>query len=515
MSCQSNPPIHVSSYSNPSIHRKTLLHPILMAALLLVVSALPLHAQTPDAHGNLAERLAYHVHVLAADSLEGRAPGTPGSEKAIRYIVDHFETFGVQPYLSGSYLQPFELRHASVNLNATNVIGMVEGHDPRLREEYIVIGAHFDHIGFHPDRSGEERVFNGADDNASGTAMMMELARYFAENPEKTARTLIFIAFDAEEIGLRGAYHFVEHSGLDDLSAIRLMFSLDMVGMYSANNGVNMKGIGAVSGGSVQATGLSSSHGVRLRNTSADIERRTDTWAFAEAGIPAAHLFTGTKSPYHQPQDTADLLDYEGMARLTTYMKELATQLSAQPALEPSPRFVRAITPGKVTARYGVMLSTGTSTHRYPDDFYSAGNPLFSAGAGVFMQLHLGEYVVQPELHYDYNGSVTAEGRFRRHSVTLPVNFQAPIVYEGGGYFRLYSITGLYGRYSFAGSVGGQDLDLGGVHRELEWGLNLGAGFQIDRFNVSYTWRRALNTISTDGHKSYARSNMLSVGYAF
>ena len=131
------------------------------------------------------------------------------------------------------------------------------------------------------------------------------------------------------------------------------------------------------------------------------------------------------------------------------------------------------------------------------------------------MQLHYGEHVLQPELHYDYNGSVTEGGKFRRHSITLPVNYQGPIAYEGGGYFRFYSVTGLYGRYSFAGSVGDQDLDLGGIHRELEWGLNLGAGIQFDRFNVSYNWRRALNTISTDGMNSYARSSMLSVGYSF
>lgn len=486
-----------------------------IVTLLMSGTTLQGQAQTPDAQGTLAERLAHHVHVLAADSLEGRAPGTPGSEKAIRYIADHFETFGVQPYVNGSYLQPFQLRHASVNLNATNVIGMVEGHDPRLRDEYIVIGAHFDHIGFHPDRSGEERVFNGADDNASGTAMMMELARYFAENPEKTARTLIFIAFDAEEIGLRGAYHFVEHSGLDDLSAIRLMFSLDMVGMYGANKGAGFKGIGAVTGGGTLARQISARHGIRIKNASADIEARTDTWAFAEAGIPAAHLFTGTKSPYHQTGDTADLLDYEGMARLTTYMKDLISDLSAQPALEPSDRFVRAFTPGKVNIRYGALVTTGIGRHRYPEAFFGAGNSLFSAGAGVFVQLHFGEHVVQPELYYDYNGSVTEEGRFRRHSVTLPVNWQAPLVYEAGGYFRLFPVTGLYGRYSFGGSVGGEDLDLGGVHRELEWGVNLGAGFQYDRFNVSYSWHRAINTISADGPNRYASSNMLTVGYSF
>jgi len=493
------------------------MHRLLFTAIaLLAVAILPLQAQIPDAQGTLAERLAHHVHVLAADSLEGRAPGTPGSQKAIRYIKDHFEAFGVQPYVSGSHLQRFQLRHASVNLNATNVIGMVEGHDPRLRDEYIVIGAHFDHIGFHPDRSGEERVFNGADDNASGTAMMMELARYFAENPEKTARTLIFIAFDAEEIGLRGAYHFVEHSGLDDLSAIRLMFSLDMVGMYEAYNGIDLKGIGALTGGSGIASGLAGRHDIRLKNTSAQIEMRTDTWPFGEKAIPAVHVFTGLKSPYHKPQDTADLLDYEGMERIALFMKDFVAELSGQPMLDPTARFVRAVTPGGIKTNAGVLASVGSSRHRYPDTFFEAGNAQFSAGVGVFAQLHIGErMVIQPELMYDLNGSSTEAGRFTRHSLTMPVNVQFNVLYEAGGLFRLYPLGGFYGRYSFAGTSGGQDLDLGGVHRDLEWGLNLGLGFQLYNFNVGYSWRRAFNTISTDGLNSYASSGMLTVGYSF
>lgn len=494
----------------------TFFRPLLAAVFLLLFSTSPLHAQTPDAEGTLAERLAYHVHLLAADSLEGRSLGSRGKDLATEYIVQHFESVGLQPYITGSYHQQFQLRHANANLQATNVIGMVEGHDPRLRNEYIVIAAHYDHIGFRPNQSGEERVFNGADDNASGTAMMMELARYFAENPEKTARTLIFIAFDAEEIGLRGAYHFVEHSGLDDISAIRLMFSLDMVGMYEAYNGIDLKGIGALTGGTGIASGLAGQHGVRLKNTSAQIEMRTDTWPFGEKAIPAVHVFTGLKSPYHKPQDTADLLDYEGMEKITLFMKDFVAELSAQPVLDPTARFVSAVTPRGVKTNVGVLASIGSSRHRYPDAFFGAGNAQFSAGAGIFAQLHIGEkLVIQPELMYDFNGSSTETGRFNRHSLTFPVNVQFNAVYEAGGLFRLYPLAGLYGRYSFAGTTGGQDLDLGGVHRDLEWGMNIGLGFQLFDFNVGYSWRRAFNTISTDGLNSYASSGMITVGYSF
>lgn len=479
-------------------------------AFLLSATVLTLRAQAPDPEGSLAERLSYHVHLLAADSLEGRSLGSRGKDIAMDYIAKQFEAAKLQPFHNGSYLQHFQLRHANANLDATNVVGMIEGNDPSLRHEYIVLGAHYDHIGFEPLKEGEERVFNGADDNASGVAMLIELARYFGEHPEKTARTLIFIAFDAEEIGLRGARHFVENSGLDDISAIRLMFSLDMVGMYESNNGVDIKGIGTVSDGTVLALELSERHGIRLKNTSAEIERRTDTWPFGEAGIPAVHVFTGYRSsPYHRPQDTADLLEYEDMARITTYMKELVFELSAQPALDPLIDSARLR-----MVHLGVMLNIGGSRHLYPDEFYS-GNAMFSPEVGLFTQLRINDNLfIQPEILYSYNGSNTAEGKFRRHSLTMPVNIQAGHS-EDGGFYRAFLLAGMYGQYSFAGKAGDQNLDLGGLHRKLEWGINLGFGFQIDRVNITYTWRRAMNTVNTDHLNSYASSRLLTVGYSF
>lgn len=479
-------------------------------AFLLSVTVLPLRAQAPYPEGSLAERLSKHVHLLAADSLEGRSLGSRGKDIAMDYIAKQFEAAKLQPFLNGSYLQYFQLRHANINLDATNVIGMIEGNDSSLRHEYIVLGAHYDHIGFEPLKEGEERVFNGADDNASGVAMLIELARYFGKHPEKTARTLIFIAFDAEEIGLRGARHFVENSGLDDISTIRLMFSLDMVGMYESNNGVDIKGIGTVSGGTALALELSERHGIRLKNTSAEIERRTDTWPFGAAGIPAVHVFTGYRStPYHRPQDTADLLEYEGMARITAYMKELVSDLSAQPALDP---LLHSVRPRIV--QFGVIFNLGKSRHLYPDEFYN-GNAMFSPGGGLFTQLRINDNLfIQPEILYSYNGSNTAEGKFRRHSLTMPVNIQAGVS-EGGGLFRAFLLAGIYGQYSFAGKAGDQNLDLGGLHRELEWGVNIGIGFQVERVNITYTWRRAMNTVNTDELNSYASVSLLTVGFRF
>lgn len=476
-------------------------------AFFLHALVLPLHAQLSNTDGFLINRLIYHVHTLADDSMEGRSQGSGGKEVAMAYIANHFEASGLQPFQNGSYLQPFQLHRDLVNLNLTNVIGLVEGSNPLLRDEYIVLGAHYDHIGFKPQKEDEDVVFNGANDNASGVAMLLELARYFSKNPEKTARTIIFIAFDANKIGLKGAGYFVENSGLDDISAICMMFSLDMVGMYKAKNGLDIKGIRAILGGSALADSLAEKHGIRLKNTSAEIERRSNTWPFGEAGIPSVCVTTGLISTfYYQLDDTADLLEYESMARITSYMKELVSELSSQPSLGPSPQFR-----GIKTLKFGIMLSIAGSRHIYTDEFYN-GKAMFSPGLGMFAQFRINNiFTVQPELLYNYNRSLTADGKFRRHSITLPINLQAGFLDDVS--HRLYYLGGAYGQYSFAGKAGDQTLDLGGLHREIEWGINFGFGYQIDKVNIAYIWRRAINTLTTDGLKSYATSILFTVGY--
>lgn len=483
---------------------------VFAVALMLPAIVPALHAQTTGKDGSLAGRLSYHVHLLAADSLDGRSLGARGRDVATTYIASQFEEAGLRPFQNGSYLQPFQIRQGIVNLNAVNVIGIVDGSDPQLRKEYIVMGAHYDHIGFHPDKEGEERVFNGADDNASGVAMLIELARYFGRNPEKTARTLIFIAFDAEELGLKGSGHFIKNTGMEGADAIRMMFSMDMVGMYESNNGLNIKGIGSITGGRALAVNLSEKHNIRLKNTSHKSEYRTDTWPFVAAGIPSVHVFTGLKpSPYHKPHDTADKLEYEGMAKITTYMQELVSELSGSPAVEPVSAFGR---PNKI--QVGFMVNVGNSYHRYPDEFFHS-KARFSPGAGLFAQVRFGKYVaIQPEILYYNNGSVMADGKFRRHSLMMPVNLQIGMS-QYDGLLRVFSIAGMYGQYTFAGRLGDQELDLGGLHRDMEWGINLGAGMQMDRISISVICRRALNTVTTGGLNSYAASSIFTLGYSF
>lgn len=194
----------------------------------------PAHGQTPEdpdafVAGDFPQIMA-DLSVLAHDSLEGRRTGTRGGQMAQAYILDGFTRAGLLEPPAG-FLQPFEFRGRRDTTQVTrgaNVVGYVQGTEPDLGA--IVLTAHFDHLGMRQPRetpvAGAEvdSIFNGADDNASGTVTVMSLARYFVEHPPR--HTLVFAAVDAEEMGLRGSGAFVE-SGWP--SRMVLNVNLDMV----------------------------------------------------------------------------------------------------------------------------------------------------------------------------------------------------------------------------------------------------------------------------------------------
>ena len=169
-----------------------------------------------------AQQLLKDLEVLSADDMQGRRVGTPGGEKARAYVIERFKASGIAP-IGASYESPFVIagggRTGGTETTGVNVVGRIEGRDT---SRYIVITAHYDHIGV---RNGE--VFNGADDNASGTAALFALAKYFSSRTP--ANSLLFVAFDAEEGGLRGARAFVAKPPVPVESLI-INLNMDMIG---------------------------------------------------------------------------------------------------------------------------------------------------------------------------------------------------------------------------------------------------------------------------------------------
>ena len=173
------------------------------------------------------ENLRKDVCVLSSDSLEGRKVGTIGGEKARGYICSQLRDISLE-YTT-------QVCHKGLG---QNIIAEIKAETPKFKDEYILIGAHYDHLGV---RNG--KIYNGADDNASGSAVLLQLARLFKANKDKLDRNIILVWFDAEEIGLIGSKHFVKDSAYaNKIGKIKLMINLDMVGWYK-NGSLKISGV--------------------------------------------------------------------------------------------------------------------------------------------------------------------------------------------------------------------------------------------------------------------------------
>lgn len=171
--------------------------------------------------------VANTLEYLSSDDLKGRATGTAGIEQAATYIEDEFEAHGLKPYFR-SYRDTFEVE----GVTGYNMVALKEGTDPALKDEYIIIGGHYDHVGF-ARKVGMDSIANGANDNAAGTAAVLELARYFSNRDTK--RSLLFTLFSAEEMGLIGAKHLAGKLNAAPLD-LYVMFNIEMIGVPMKNN---------------------------------------------------------------------------------------------------------------------------------------------------------------------------------------------------------------------------------------------------------------------------------------
>jgi Zn-dependent M28 family amino/carboxypeptidase len=243
------------------------------------------------------------LQVLSSDAMQGRQVDTPGGSNARRYLVVRFKASGLEAF-GGSYETPFTFaadgRRGAVTHHGVNVVGRVEGRRPS--GPVIVVSAHYDHLGV---RNGE--IFNGADDNASGTAALLALAAYFHSHPP--THSLIFAAFDGEEAGLRGSRAFVANPPVArELIAIDV--NMDMIGRDPNSRlfavGTFLKPFLKPYLERVAATApvsLLLGHDDPGQREVEDWTRDSDHWAFLEAGIPAVYLGDEDFDQHHKPTD--------------------------------------------------------------------------------------------------------------------------------------------------------------------------------------------------------------------
>lgn len=461
-----------------------------------------------------AARLRAHLDILAGDSLLGRGFGTPQGEQAAAYIAQAFEAAGIEPLLA-EYSHHFNYRQGILNIAGQNVVGLIRGSDPDLKDEYIVLGAHYDHLGWEIEE-GDTVVYNGADDNASGSSALIEIARNLSQNREKLGRSVVLIAFDGEENGLIGSTFFIEDQVLE-LQKIQAMFSLDMVGMYEANEGLNLSGIKLLNDAEFLTGKLAERCNLVVRKANSAIEQRTDTAPFGEIGIAAIHANTGLKSPYHKPGDDAHLLDYEGMALICNYLSAVSMKLSNSEVVSeleaPDPEALQQKGPG--VFRAGLRIRVGSAYHNYKKEFFQ-GKSIFATGAGLFTQIRLGRsFTLQPELLYETAGSRHQDGNFRSHALTAPLSLLLTTPTEG--LVRAHLQLGGYYSHKFAGRIGDRSIDFKNTYTSEEYGLCLGFGMKVVNMHYDLIIKQGLNSLlrKENGAKISQRAIYFTMGYSF
>ena len=310
------------------------------------------------------------IRFLSDDRLAGRMTGSAGADTAAAYLARRFEQVGLQP-AAGGWFQSFTVaKEAPVAQSARvgglvgrNVIGLLPGHDPNLRNETVIVGAHYDHLGLggfgslDPDSTG--KVHNGADDNASGAAMLIQIAARLAQSPP--ARTVLFLAFSGEELGLLGSAHYVKQP-VYPLSSTIAMINLDMVGRLR-NGRLIVYGARTAKEFPALLDSLNWHAGFDLK-AQGDGYGPSDQSSFYAAGRPVLHVFTDLHDDYHRTTDDWQKIDPEGFRRVTNFTVGLVTALANRPTrLTP----VEVPPPAHGTTTAASMPAYGTYLGTIPD----------------------------------------------------------------------------------------------------------------------------------------------------
>ncbi|KUJ60397.1 peptidase M28 [Flavobacteriaceae bacterium CRH] len=270
-----------------------------------------------------------HDKYLSSDKMEGRFPGTKGNNDAAAYIKKYFKKYGLKEF-NENYFQSFKLfvkpginKAKSDSVATQNVVGYLEGSDENLKNEFIVIGAHYDHWGWGGQTSGSKKkdvvaIHNGADDNASGVSALLCILEEVSKSKIKPKRSIIFISFSGEEEGLLGSKYFVNHLPVEK-SAVKVMLNMDMVGRLNTEKQIYMGGAGTFPDGVELMKKLGENSGLNPVVHAGEVGG-SDHVSFYKSGISVIGFHTGGHPQYHTPEDDIDLINTDGGALVAKYI---------------------------------------------------------------------------------------------------------------------------------------------------------------------------------------------------
>ncbi len=361
------------------------------------------------------KKIEKHISILANDSLEGRGTGQKGEQMAAAYIISEFKKLKLQPLGdSKSYLQSFTYKGGAHGEGAGGSANNVLGYLDNKAKTTIIIGAHYDHLGIGEqgsslDANPQGKIHNGADDNASGVAGVIELANYFVNNKKKEANNFLFMAFSGEELGLFGSKYFTEHPTLD-LTTVNYMINMDMIGRLNPDTKALM----------IHGTGTSSvweplikklDDGKFKISTDSSGVGPSDHTSFYLKDLPVLHFFTGSHSDYHKPSDDTDKVNAPGEADVLTLIAKIIDAPETQsklPFLKTKTKATATRSSFKVTL--GIMPAYTSDVVGLKVDGVTEGR----AGANAGMEtgdivIQMGEYKIN-----DIQDYMKALGKFEK-----------------------------------------------------------------------------------------------------
>jgi hypothetical protein len=369
------------------------------------------------------QNIKKHIETLSSDAFEGRGTGLAGEEKAAQYIESEFKKLKIKPLGDAkTYRQPFTYKggtHGSgPEGTSKNIVGFLDNGAANT----IIIGAHYDHLGLGNEGSSLDanpkgKIHNGADDNASGVAGVLELARYFQSNKTKEKHNFVFICFSGEELGLHGSKYFSENPKVD-LSKVNYMINMDMVGRFDSAKGLSVSGSGTAAAWEPLLKKLSTA-AVTIQTDSSGIGP-SDHTSFYLKNLPVLHFFTGSHSDYHKPTDDADKINYDGEVAVLDVIVKLINAPETQTKLAFLPTKNRSMSSSrsfKVTM--GVMPSYSAKEEGLKVDGVTEGRPAHKAGIMTGdLIIQIGEIAIK-----DVQTYMDALGKFEKGQ-TVPVKLK-------------------------------------------------------------------------------------------
>ena len=292
--------------------------------------------KTTTYKNEIKEDIAY----LANDKLEGRQTGTKGEKLAADYLVNRFQNIGLEPKGPDGYIQSYSFKpktdphkevefttNADSTITGRNVIGYINNN----AKTTIVIGAHYDHLGYGGEgslyREKDKAIHNGADDNASGVAVLLDIAtRLKIKNEQskiKDKNNYLFMAFSGEEMGLLGSNYFSKNPTIDAKS-MNYMINMDMIGRMKADSTLAVYGVGTSP--MFKQTLKANNEKFKLIQNESGVGP-SDHTSFYLIDIPVLHFFTGQHEDYHKPSDDSEKLNYDGMNLISDYIFDIIVDL--------------------------------------------------------------------------------------------------------------------------------------------------------------------------------------------